>query len=123
MNDNLQNALVEIINKAISSIDTSVEFMQTELPDVINQLLTWYAFYYGLLAFISVLIITVIIIGWVKLIKISKQREVDIDFFCLAIMSSLFLLILAALLFNLEWLQILMAPKIWLIEYGAILVK
>ena len=43
MKENLQNALVEILNRAISGIDSSVAFMQAELPDVISQLLTWYA--------------------------------------------------------------------------------
>jgi len=43
MNEQLQTAVVEILNRAISGIDASVDFMQAELPEVIEQLLLWYA--------------------------------------------------------------------------------
>ncbi|MCP4955604.1 MAG: hypothetical protein GY919_08275 [Photobacterium aquimaris] len=125
MNENLQNALTEILNKATSGIDTSVEFMQAELPDVITQLLTWYAVYNGALTLLALLIIAVIAMGWVKLIKINNQSEygVDVEDFVIAVMVSTILFVVAIVLFNLEWLQILIAPKIWLIEYAATLVK
>ena len=125
MNENLQLALTEILNKTISGIDTSVEFMQAELPDVISQLLTWYAVYNGSLALLAIFIIAALCFGWIKIIRISKQDDsaIDVDEFMVAAIISVILFVTAIILFNLEWLQILIAPKIWLIEYAATLVK
>lgn len=39
MNEQLQQALATILNKSIEGIDAGVEFMQAELPEVIEQLL------------------------------------------------------------------------------------
>ena len=41
MNEQLQDALANLLSKTISGIDAGVAFMQAELPDVIMQLLTW----------------------------------------------------------------------------------
>ena len=38
MNDKLQEALVEIINKATTGIDNTVSFLSDQLPDVVQQL-------------------------------------------------------------------------------------
>ena len=43
MNEQLQKALVELIGKASNGIDASVSFLSAEIPDVIHQLLLWYA--------------------------------------------------------------------------------
>jgi len=44
---NLDKKLIEILDKAMSGIDKGTNFVTTELPDVINQLLLWYGVYYG----------------------------------------------------------------------------
>ena len=43
MNEQLQNALAEILGKTLNGIDAASAFFFSELPDVIQQLLTWYA--------------------------------------------------------------------------------
>lgn len=125
MNENLQLALTEIINKAISGIDTSVEFMKAELPDVITQLLTWYAVYNGAVALASLLVIIAIITGWIKVFKWMKKDDSYMEFEVIFVLGvfSLMIIMFAIFSFNLEWLQILIAPKIWLIEYASTLVK
>ena len=42
MNEQLQGAVANILEKAIAGIDSSVEFMQAELPDVVEQLYRQY---------------------------------------------------------------------------------
>ena len=69
MKENLQNALVEILNRAISGIDSSVAFMQAELPDVISQLLTWYAVKSATYSLFGILIIITYLVGWKMWIK------------------------------------------------------
>lgn len=44
MNEQLQVALAQLLGKTIGGIDSSVAFVQSELPDVIQQLLMWYVF-------------------------------------------------------------------------------
>ena len=63
MNEQLQGAVVQILERAISGIDSSVEFMQAELPDVIEQLLLWY----GVKGLIECLIGIVIFIVMIKI--------------------------------------------------------
>ena len=41
MNEQLQQALVKVIEKANSGVDASISFLSDQLPDVVHQLLTW----------------------------------------------------------------------------------
>lgn len=128
MNEQLQGAVVQILERAISGIDSSVEFMQAELPDVIEQLLLWY----GVKGLIECLIGIVIFIVMIKIdfytIKKMKNSE-GCDFMDIFIVYGLIGSIFRAVylfplgLVNIEWLQIWIAPKIWLMEYAAKLVN
>lgn len=128
MNENLQNALVEILNKAISGIDTSVAFMQAELPDVIHELLLWY----GVKGLIMCLAGVILLVAMIKVDMFAFKKmsnsgdleafEVVIFYGCMGSIARLAYLIPFGMM-NLEWLQIWIAPKIWLMEYAAELVK
>lgn len=148
MNEQLQSAVTKILERAISGIDSSVEFMQAELPDVIEQLLVWYAVKGALLSLIGFILITLSLVIVVKSFK-SKPEMTD-NFkpsilwvrgsyswnrnevvargeACFLIgLCSLVMFIIGILMFctNLmEPIQILVAPKIWLMEYAANMVK
>jgi len=128
MNENLQNALVEILIRAISGIDSSVAFMQAELPDVVHELLLWYGVKGILMCFIGVTLIVAMV--KVDILAFKKMRNsgdfdfMDVAFFYGAIGSIVRLVYLFPIgMLNLEWLQIWIAPKIWLMEYAAELVK
>lgn len=128
MNENLQNALVEILNKAISGIDSSVEFMQAELPDVINQLLLWYGIKGLIMCSVGAILLLVMIkIDIFAFKRMSNSGDFDafeLGIFYGAVGSVARLVYLFPLgMMNLEWLQIWIAPKIWLMEYAADLVK
>ena len=41
MNEQMQQALIKIIEKANSGVDASINFLGDQLPDVVHQLLTW----------------------------------------------------------------------------------
>jgi hypothetical protein len=43
MNDQLQQALLAILNATTSTVASGVNFLQAQLPDVIQQLLIWHA--------------------------------------------------------------------------------
>ena len=137
----MQNALVDIIQKASSGIDASVSFLSSEIPDVIGQLLLWNitASSVGIALSAIVIAISVSMIVWMMKLygrgcdtgnpnwvhdgekcNPLRERVIPVSIF-------LFLaLIVGPIVFvaNLmEVLKIWLAPKIWLIEYAASLSK
>ena len=141
MNEQMQNALIEIIQKASSGIDTSVSFLSSEIPEVISQLLLWNiaASSVGMALSAIVIAISVSMIVWMmKLYGRGRDtgkpnwvhdgggydalRELVIPVSCVLFIC----LVAGPIVFvgNLmEVLKIWLAPKIWLIEYAASLAK
>ena len=143
MNEQLQQALVKVIEKANSGVDASISFLSDQLPDVVHQLLTW-----GLLssALTCVVCILLVIASCVALnkasngVKESKQSNKDnwayqhyswgggsvegpvvVIIILSIVFSSFSLIVFSGSLF--DALKIVFAPKIWLIEYAATLAK
>lgn len=137
MENQLQIALAEIISKTSKGVDASVSFLSDELPDVINQLLIWKATYSGaqFLTSITLAIVTVMIylMAFKTTRRVEKEwkdesnhrREGDayLVFFTLGTGFALTLEMIALAIFDLDWLQILIAPKVYLIEYAAKLIN
>ncbi|AUR90690.1 TMhelix containing protein [Vibrio phage 1.149.O._10N.286.55.A12] len=126
MNEQLQGAVAQILERAISGIDSSVDFMQAELPEAIEQLLLWYGVRSALMCLISVAIMVVIPIVWrcwVKKCKADDGYHDEFDMYMIPAIISIAPSAFALINVNLEWLQIWIAPKIWLMEYAANLVK
>lgn len=142
MNDQLQNALVEIINKASSGIDTSISFLSAELPDVVNQVLIWHSLKSAIM-FLFFAACAVIAIrsavkyevergvkalrdaydrgeSWIRTRYGTEERSAKYGKL-IRLLASFILSLIA--LSNITWLQILVAPKLYLIEYAATLVK
>lgn len=122
MNEQLQKALAELLGKANDGIDTAGEFLASELPEVIQQLLMWH----GIKSFVELifgifLILMILVYAKVAPEHIDKIEDSEVS--ALAIVLSIIVCIAAFILslfkMNLEWLQIWIAPKVWLIEYAA----
>lgn len=130
MEKQLEIALSELIQKTLQGVDTAKDFLTAEIPDVVKQLLMWH----GTFQFIEFLIsIVLFIIGVVMARNLLINKDeikwgeydwtiqmtnglVKASVSCVFIFISLFLL-------NFTWLQIWIAPKVWLIEYMKNLVK
>lgn len=126
--NNLENALAELVSKALEGIDKSVGFMETQLPEVIEQAMLWYAVKNGAYALFGLLLLLAPGVFIYKFYSFQKKKKTldsgDFDAVCAAALIIWALLSIPGGLFlNLEWLQILIAPKLWLIEYAAGLVK
>lgn len=128
MNEQLQNALVELIGKASNGIDASVSFLSAEIPDVIHQLLVWYAIESAIYTVIGVAIVAM----WITcerfaLKKISDWNwaieDVFMHYALLGMFPRIAAFVTACDMVNLDWLKIWIAPKIWLIEYASQLAK
>lgn len=130
----LDSALVEILQQATAGIKTGISFLSAQLPDVIRQLLLYHLIY-DCVAVLSILVgfgiyAYAIYRLWKWVIKQEKDNySVDYYYFPCGMvsgMSALFVLGggLPLLWANLmEALQLWIAPKIWLIEYAASLIK
>ncbi len=130
MNEELQKALSELVQKSINGIDTTTSFIEAELPDYIYQLLMWHSisqliyFVFGL----SLLLSAAAVLRW---LVPAQQRWIDSGreygdrglSYILTGVILIFLLALGSCYLNIEWLKIWIAPKVWLIEYAAGLIK
>lgn len=137
-NDALQQAVANIINKATAGVDTAVSFLSTQIPDVIHQLLLWkmvvssLEFGFGILILLSMFVFIYRILKskpngpteswcWDYYARADVHELSGIGlvliFCCLAIGA------VACFLINFTWLQILIAPKIYLLEYAASIVQ
>tara|TARA_R110000772_G_scaffold61076_1_gene137672 strand:+ start:548 stop:946 length:399 start_codon:yes stop_codon:yes gene_type:complete len=127
--ENLDEALALLITKALEGVDTSVGFLQAELPDVVTQLLMWHGVRSGVVA---VLGLGLFIATWYWVFrlfaKIEKQDdgEWNRDLPPKVVIKALVFVSVGVLgttlsfdFINLTWLQIWIAPKVWLLEYAA----
>lgn len=150
MNEQAQKVLADLLQRAVSGVDAAVNFSQSQIPDVIHQLLVW-KFTQSVIGQIFSIIVIVCLVIMVnkglknKGVKEEKKEgryetygrsyiwhglfydnEGDITVFCImSIIASIFmsLAMIALFLNNFDWLQIWIAPKLYLIEYAASLVK
>lgn len=127
MNEQANKILVELLQKAGSGIDAAVSFSQAQIPDVVHQLLVWnfaVSIIFSLLG--AVLFVAVQYGVWRAIKYLRKEWAGDdlIDHPELIPMAMLWSLTLFPLAWiNLDWLKIWLAPKLYLIEYAASLVK
>jgi len=115
MEKQLQDALVEVLPTVMEAKD----FVLSELPDVVHQLLMWKVFEsigYNILAIVFVFVS-------IKMYKIAKENMTPkLDFvkdlkmsFCL--IGGVILNILSICIVNIKFVQIWIAPKVYIIEY------
>jgi len=150
MNEQLQEALAELLGKANNGIDNAGVFLAGELPEVIQQLLSWHGlksfafFIVGIVTLIALVFAVKVMVGKIPQKPPAENGEpnwayditryshigdtvtstVRLDLSCvLGTIFSLFVFIFSMSMINIEWLQIWIAPKVWLIEYAASLTK
>lgn len=135
MNEQLQSALVQVIEKATTGIDASVSFLSSEMPDVIHQLILWKTSYYSLYAALGLLLIicSILLARNIRIGAADKDDNLWWDgkygmsecgfFGCVACGVAFGLGVIIAVSSLTSILQITIAPKIWLLEYAASLVE
>lgn len=135
MTDQMQNVLAGLIEQAVASVDAAVEFSKAEIPQVIEQLLIWKFAQSSVYTLLALAIFVAIYFGWKRVIAAvkaeiekhpSSYNRSEAVMFALPVGAGLATFLSGALAvawFNLTWLQILVAPKLYLLEYGARLLK
>ena len=135
-NDQLQQSLSQILEQAVSGVQAGVSLLSAELPDVIHQLLLWKMIESLIWCFVGIFF-TVGALRWI--VKNSGRGKEDgrkyketlthDDLGDIALWSPILIgllltiAVIACFTINITWLQILIAPKVYLIEYAASLVS
>lgn len=134
MNEQLQLALTQIIDKTMSGVDQSVDFLSEQIPDVLSQLLLWYGVSNMIYALVG---ITVLYACYRAVKRPTDTKETWLwewdeyrESYRTTDYAPFLLLFIFPLLFGfgllsnvVDALQIFIAPKIWLLEYAASLAK
>ncbi|AYL52671.1 MULTISPECIES: hypothetical protein [Citrobacter] len=140
MNDQANKILIELLQKASDGIDSAVSFSQAQIPDVIHQLLVWSSVQSALFQVFGLLFL----IGAMKLPGFARRARkngetwtahdgkpndewfissfsYDMCTVAAPIAGTIFGILMITL--NFDWLKIWLAPKLYLIEYAASLIK
>lgn len=120
--------LAEILKKGLEAAEKTGSFVVEQAPDLIQQLIVWKTCEYILLILISVGLILSIKKWYNSAIKRYGDFDDFIDsveFVGFSIYSIIVIPIFGIALFHsfFKLVQILLAPKIWLIEYATNLIK
>lgn len=127
MNEQLQTTVNEILVRSLETFDKGSEWLAGEVPEVVEQLLLWHMIEsliimsIGVALFLSLFkVIPVILNELSKPFIEHSDITVNIGF-----IYSFIVVIVAPVMifFNLTWIKILIAPKLYLLEYAADLVK
>lgn len=137
----LDQVLIKAIEKTEGAIDSAVDFTMDQAPEIIQQAMMWHMTISIVTNITFVLTVIFILLTGLKLIKL-RQRAIDnnkTEFLfcydgdvtgiglgvsvCWAAFAACFTTLGMIEMVNLTWLKIWIAPKLWLIEYAASLVK
>ena len=142
MNEQLQAQFVHILQSVSESTVAAKDFVLAELPDVVQQTMNWYLFKSLLSNFIALVFICFAVYLIVKLCQVPKDFDSanrfqrwsyefysngDFKELSPASLIPMTAILIGFLIFciniNLDCIKIIIAPKLWLIEYTTSFLK
>lgn len=149
MQEEANKILVDLLKKASDGIDSAIAFSQAQIPDVVHQLLVWNMVDSLIKTLIAISTIPLVIWFMKKQyqkVEIGKfdnegwswekgnpkykptmiwesNGEISFLILPLAAVFVLWVSFIIAVVTNMTWLKIWLAPKLYLIEYAASLIK
>lgn len=149
MEEQANKILVELLQKAVAGIDAAVSFSQAQIPDVVHQLLVWNMTHSLIMTIIA--ISTIPLVVWFvkrqcRKVEIGKfgneayswdrgnpkysptmvwDSKGELSFFVVPMAGVICIwgLWVIAVVTRMTWLKIWLAPKLYLLEYAASLIK
>lgn len=123
----LKEVLVDLIQKSETAVQQGVTWLSGQIPDVIHQLLMWKLAEQGLTIFFCLFPICLFIWSTFSYYKATPkvQYKYEGTFLAVIILSGcISILALGQLIFSImNIVQILIAPKIYLLEYATRIIK
>jgi hypothetical protein len=125
MNEQAQQALANLLSMAVDGIGGAVEFSKAQLPEVVEQLLMWRMTESAIWFSVGIMVMTITVWANLKAHGAIKKGDMDDMAYAIVVPVSLFTFTggFAATAASLDWLKIMIAPKLYLLEYAASLVK
>ena len=124
MESELEDTLVEVLRKGLRVAEQTGDFVVDQAPEVINQLLKWKMFESILYCVLTVSILSffVVMINYCIKEQWCSQPTIILMVVCGA---NLCLMVVHGVISGIfvAWLKIMYAPKLYLLEYAARLVK
>lgn len=126
----LENVMADAIKDAHGNIAQATNFVLQQMPDVVHQAMLWH----GLSSFFIMCFCICYCIFYIRFIKNFNLKELlkeDDEITYTIIMTSTiagagfvgFIFAILGIFFNFDWLQIIITPKLWLVEFAAQLTK
>ncbi|ELY2536613.1 hypothetical protein SMB94_004005 [Cronobacter sakazakii] len=149
MNEQANKILVDLLQKASNGIDAAVSFSQAQIPDVIHQLLVWnmvHSLIMTLIAISTIPLVFLFVKRQCRKVEVGKfgnegyswdkgnpkysptmvwdsKGELSLLIAPGAAVLFFWVLWVIVVVTKMTWLKIWLAPKLYLIEYAASLVK
>lgn len=121
----LEETVNQILQNAISSAQQGTEFLKDQIPDVVKQLLLWKTCDYAIS--LTLCVLWAILLFWKVLPCMKRLYDWDDDGFPSILASAAVLITSGIAIVGFfaslyDFIQIIAAPKVWLLEYAASLV-
>lgn len=123
----VDQSLAALMERVVSSVDTTTEFLSAQLPDVIVQLLTFYSIWHGIFAFLLVAPALYHVIWMRFYFKVQRDYKhgrrnarPTTDGEDLRAVFGSFAAVILLFVFTLQlksFIMVMVAPKLYLIEY------
>jgi hypothetical protein len=127
MNEQANKVLAELLQKASSGIDAAVSFSQAQIPDVVHQLLVWNFAVSLIFSIMGCLLFAGAQWAAWKVLKYLRKAWRGDELWehpeILLIAMAYIATFAPVGWVSLDWLKIWLAPKLYLIEYAASLMK
>jgi hypothetical protein len=127
MNNQLQIELSKIVAGINKGTNTAVDFLNEQTPELVQQLLMWEGISNLIKCVVGILLTFTTILVLIKLVfpVIEKHASDDKEGFYAGtfVLALIIQRLIFIELYNLTWLKIWLAPKVWLLEYVSKLIK
>jgi len=121
---NLEEALSQILLNTNDKVMKATDFIINELPDVIQQLLRWNMVESLICCCVGIIgLILCVIFTYKMFYKLIGNDELYEHPEITLLILIIFPVIACIKIINLNWLQIWLAPKLYLIEYAKTFIK
>ena len=119
--EDLSEAVSHLIEKAISGVDSATGFLSDEIPLSVHELMLWHGVF-SFLSFFGCMALSIsLVFSWKPMMSFVREKWSSSDG-CIIFVPILFYPLVSVLtikLFSITWLKILVAPRVFLVDYAA----